>query len=132
MKYSTRKLAKGLSRYMSCSNYASYGTQACSQHRINYDDLCGYVLSKLQHWSKLCEEDEQKLVSLIAKGNEKNSTVSFAETELKKAQKRLRELDGLLAKLYEDRLSEKISERIFDSLCAKFQTEQAELDKKVA
>ena len=56
---------------------------------------------------------------------------SYAERELKKAQKRLKELDGLLAKLYEDRLAERITERNFDSLCTKFQTEQEQLDKRI-
>ena len=104
------------------------GKESCSIHYINYSKLYDYVLSRLQHWSKLCEADEQEMLKYLIKDGEKNSADSYAERELKKAQKRLKELDGLLAKLYEDRLSERITERNFDSLCTKFQTEQEQLD----
>ena len=131
LKYATAKKKNGIRRYFNCSTYSQYGKESCSIHYINYNNLYNYVLSRLQHWSKLCEADEQEMLKYLIKDGEKNSADSYAERELKKAQKRLKELDGLLAKLYEDSLSEKITERNFDSLCAKFQTEQEQLDKRI-
>lgn len=132
MRYCVKKNKKGVRKELFCSTYALYGKESCSIHYINYSKLYDYVLSRLQHWSKLCEADEQEMLKYLIKDGEKNSADSYAERELKKAQKRLKELDGLLAKLYEDRLSEKITERNFDSLCAKFQTEQEQLDVRIS
>ena len=126
------RFQEGVCKELFCSTYSQYGKESCSIHYINYDNLYNYVLSRLQHWSKLCEADEQEMLKYLIKDGEKNSADSYAERELKKAQKRLKELDGLLAKLYEDRLSERITERNFDSLCTKFQTEQEQLDMRIS
>ena len=54
-----------------------------------------------------------------------------AVQEKKRAEKRLNELDNLLAKIYEDRLTEKINERNFSMLSQKYQQEQDELEKRI-
>ena len=54
-----------------------------------------------------------------------------AAQEKKRAEKRLAELDNLLAKIYEDRVSEKINERNFSMLTQKYQQEQGELETKI-
>ena len=58
LKYSLVKKKKGSRRYFCCSTYSQYGKESCTFHYINYDNLYGYVLSRLQHRSKLCEADE--------------------------------------------------------------------------
>ncbi len=54
-----------------------------------------------------------------------------AAQEKRRAEKRLTELDNLLAKIYEDRVNEKITERNFSMLSQKYQQEQGELEKKI-
>lgn len=54
-----------------------------------------------------------------------------AALEKKRAEKRLNELDNLIAKIYEDRLNEKISERNFSMLSQKYEKEQTELEAKI-
>ena len=56
---------------------------------------------------------------------------AWATQEKKRAEKRLNELDNLIAKIYEDRLSEKITERNFSMLSQKYQQEQTELETKI-
>ena len=51
--------------------------------------------------------------------------------ELSKAEKRKAELDRLFAKMYEDRVSERITEYNFNMLSQKYQTEQLELEEKI-
>ena len=51
--------------------------------------------------------------------------------DLKRAEKRQKELDNLFAKLYEDRIAERITERNFIMLSAKYQEEQNALDGKI-
>lgn len=59
------------------------------------------------------------------------SSKQKAISDTKKSEKRLKELDTLFAKLYEDRLQGKINGRNFNMLTAKYQQEQDELQELV-
>lgn len=52
-------------------------------------------------------------------------------SKLKKAENRQNEIDRLFAKMYEDRASEKITERNFIMLSGKYQQEQIELENEI-
>ena len=54
------------------------------------------------------------------------------EAELKKAEKRKSEVDGLFTKIYEDWATGRISEYNFNMLSAKYQNEQSQLEEKIA
>ena len=62
---------------------------------------------------------------------EQAAAMKRATQEKRRAEKRLTELDNLLAKIYEDRVNEKITERNFSMLSQKYQQEQGELEKKI-
>ena len=47
-------------------------------------------------------------------------------------EKRLAELDKLFAKLYEEHINGKVSERNYNSLSAAYETEQTELESRIA
>lgn len=53
--------------------------------------------------------------------------VKQAERDLKKANKRLSELDRLFAKLFESHAKEEISDRNFSTLAASYEVEQKNL-----
>ncbi len=119
--------------YYSCSYYGQFGKGYCSAHYIRYDVLYAYVLSRLQYWSKEVQQDEEKLLQRLLKtgDRERNAAKKRAVSELKKAEKRQRELDTLFVKIYEDRAAEKITERNFSMLSEKYQTEQGELEETI-
>ena len=73
-------------------------------HYIRYDVLYAYVLSRLQYWSQQAQQDEDKLLKrlLNASDKERSSAREKQASELKKAEKRKAEVDGLFAKMYED------------------------------
>ncbi len=50
---------------------------------------------------------------------------------LEKAENRQNDIDRLFAKMYEDRASEKITERNFVMLSSKYQKEQIELEQQI-
>lgn len=116
-----------------CSNYGQ-GTAKCSMHYIRYDTLYTYVLLRVQHWTKAVREDEEKLLESILKAGDKERAAAMKKhtAELAKAEKRKTEVDRLFAKMYEDRVSERITEYNFNMLSQKYQTEQRELDAKIA
>lgn len=133
MKFGTNKQNKNPYSHFSCSRYSQLGKEFCSMHYIRYDTLYEYVLSRIRYWSAIANEDEDKLLSYLEK-SDKNELISSKEkaiSDIKKSEKRLKELDSLFAKLYEDRLQEKINERNFNMLTEKYQQEQDELQELV-
>ena len=96
--------------------------------------LYAYVLSRIQYWSKEAQTNEDKLLKrlLSASDRENGACRKKQENELRKAEKRKAELDSLFARMYEDFVSERITEYNFQMLSAKYQNEQTELEEKIA
>ena len=115
-----------------CSKYGQ-GLRQCSMHYIRYDVLYAYILARLQYWSVLVQKDEDKLLKrlLNASDRERNSAKKKQAAELKKAEKRKVEVDGLFAKMYEDWSAGCITEYNFNMLSEKYQNEQKELETKI-
>lgn len=118
--------------YYHCSRNGQ-GLHQCSMHYIRYDVLYDYILSRLQYWFKEIQQDERQILHQILKSSdsERNSARKKAASELKKAQKRQSEIDTLFSRMYEDRVTGKITERNFSMLSDKYQTEQATLTQTI-
>ena len=118
--------------YYHCSKNGQ-GLRQCSMHYIRYDVLYSFVLSRLQYWINAVHQDEQAILDRLSKSTitEQAAAMKRATQEKRRAEKRLNELDNLLAKIYEDRLNEKINERNFSMLSQKYQQKQGELETKI-
>lgn len=126
--YGVNKQNKNPYAHYHCSKYGQ-GLRQCSMHYIRYDVLYATVLSRLQYWFKEVQQDESQLLQRLLKSSDSGriSAKKKAVSELKKAQKRQTEIDSLFARMYEDRMTGKITERNFSMLSDKYQTEQEEL-----
>lgn len=133
MRFGTNRQTKIPYSHFDCSRYGQLGNQ-CTAHYIRYDVLYAYVLSRLQFWIKTIHQDEQAVVARLLKSSnsEQDARNKRATTEKKRAEKRLSELDNLLAKIYEDRIAEIITARNFSMLSQKYQQEQEELEAKIS
>ena len=103
-------------------------------HYIRYDVLYAYVLARLQYWSMLAQKDEDKLLKrlLNASDRERNSAKKKQAAELKKAEKRKAEVDGLFAKMCEDWSAGRITEYNFNMLSGgSTRTSKRELETKI-
>lgn len=111
-----------------CTTY-SHNTQACTDHRIYYEDLYKAVLTDIQYHARLAYEDREKAVALAVKMNDKvnGSKGKTNENRLRQARKRYEEVTKLFDRLYEDSLSGRISNDNFTRLIDKYQTEQEQL-----
>ena len=80
----------------------------------------------------MCIRD-RAIIERLSKANitEQAAASKRATQEKRRAEKRLNELDNLLAKIYEDRVNEKINERNFSMLSQKYQQEQGELETRI-
>lgn len=132
MGYCENKQNKTPYGYYHCVKHGQ-GLGQCSMHYVHYDVLYSFVLSRLQCWIGAVHQDEQATLERLSKANitEQAAASKRAAQEKRRAEKRLAELDNLLAKVYEDRVSEKINERNFSMLTQKYQQEQGELETKI-
>lgn len=121
-------------RAFSCTRYAQIGKRSgCTNHYIRYEVLYSCVLSRLQYWAAEAQKDEhgllQRLLNAERKANAQNG--KDASSKLRKDSKRLQEIDTLFAKMYEDHILGKMSERNFSMLSEKYQQEQEQLEKEI-
>lgn len=121
-------------RYYRCTQYANIGRHACSSHYISYNLLYGVVLGRLQLWlDKVHDNAPEILDRLLRSGNrQRELEMKYMERELQKAQRRLKEVDNLFAKMYEDRAAERLDEDNYTMLSAKYRGEQQQLKAKTA
>lgn len=117
-----------------CNNYRMEGKSVCTQHRITALNLYNAVLADIKRLANEALGDDRQMISSIAErlGKAEKDTVRQAERELKRANKRLSELDRLFAKLYEEHINGKVSERNYNSLSAAYETEQTELESRIS
>lgn len=135
MSFATNKSVSKPFNYFNCTSYRQHGPKHsdCTSHYIRYDTLYAYVLSRLQYWSAQADVGVEHLKGQLLHANdrEQQRMARTREAELKRAQKRQKELDRLFAKLYEDWAAERITEYNFNALSEKYQTEQAEVLAKI-
>ena len=134
MGFGTNRQNKTPYSHYHCSRYGQMGKIHCSDHYIRYDVLYPFVLSRLQYWFQQAELDEDKLLRRLLASSNQNMKAGRRkqEAELKKAEKRKSEVDGLFTKIYEDWATGRISEYNFNMLSAKYQNEQSQLEEKIA
>ncbi len=135
MSYGTNNSNSKPFHYFVCTNYRQHGPRHCdcTSHYIRYDTLYAYVLSRLQYWSAQSDMGEEHLKRQLLHANdrEQQRMVKMRDAELKRAQKRQKELDRLFSKLYEDWAAERITEYNFKVLSEKYQTEQSDVLEKI-
>lgn len=105
----------------------------CSKHRISAIDLYNAVLADIQRLARQAIRDDEKMISSIAVrlGTTEKNNVRQAEREIKKARKRLAELDTMFVKTYEEHARGEISDRNYNTLVTAYEKEQGELEAAV-
>ena len=133
MRFGTNRANSKPYSYFACSFYGQFGKGYCSMHYIRYDVLYEAVLERLQYWARAVRQDEEQVLRKIQRaGNaERIRAKKKAVSALKRAENRQKEVDKLFLKMYEDRASEKITERNFAMLSGKYQQEQIELEEQI-
>jgi len=87
------------------------------------------VLADLQKYAVLAVQDEKALIDRIIKANDefKNKNLQRYEKNIRESKNRIREIDGLLQSVFEEKLSGNISEVIFKRMAKKYEDEQTKL-----
>ena len=93
------------------------------------DVLSQAVLTDIQRYAVLAAEDEAKLVDRILQANNafQNKSLTRYEKTIRQSNNRIKEIDGILQNLYEDKLSGEITADIFKRMSQKYRDEQTKL-----
>lgn len=119
--------------HFSCSGYKKYGVKACTSHRINARDLYNVVLEDIQYHGQMALSSRENFVMKIAEKIDKDKVDERKDKteKLSLYKNKLNDLDKAFEKLYEDRLSESISERNFNLMNEKLSKQQEELIEEI-
>jgi len=115
-----------------CGNYRHF-VRDCSMHFIKTSVVQDLVLTSIREISAFIREDEDGFMELIqAESNsERERRLKEQKREIRKMERRVAELDGLVKKLYEGYAAQKIPEKHFQRLLESYDKEQSELEKRM-
>lgn len=117
-----------------CSNYAKQpaGTLCKSAHRIKADNVMQIVSTTIRAVIKYANLDEEHFAEEIREQIEERQTVDLLEQKKRMAicEKRIEELETLIAKIYEDNVLGKLSDKRYTMLYNQYESEQEQLQKE--
>ena len=117
-----------------CSQYKRTSrTQNCTQHYIREDVLYQLVLKQLQHFLSYLQQFErvfirQQIDTTLA---QRRFELSAKQMQMEKDEKRIKELDRLFRKIYEDNVNGKLSDERFYRLSDGYEAEQKQLEQEI-
>ena len=115
-----------------CSTYMlsrKRETMECSSHHVSTKALRALILKTIQTVSRYALSNEMEFARKVREASalQQAQEVKEAKARIRKAQKRCKELDVLIQKLYESYALNKITEKRFDDFLAAYEQEHAEL-----
>ena len=115
-----------------CSRYRAL-THQCTTHYIRNVVLEQIVLDNLRELTKFVSEYEDDFVKMVLSADAKQRDKELAQKKksLITKEKRLRELDILFQKVYEDNVIGKLSDEHYTALSAKYDAEQKALKPEI-
>ena len=119
--------------YFVCSSYRKI-RNGCTRHSVRNELVEEILLDALRNVTTYAREHEDKFVELVAKKSraEVEKTIRDAKKELEQAQSRMRKLDTIIQRLYEDNIEGKVSDERFAKMTANYENEQKTLESRSA
>jgi hypothetical protein len=116
-----------------CCQYAKYPPK-CSMHYVKTSALRALVLDAIKRVSCFVRLNEDEFVRLAREASEIQSaeTAKARKEQLAKSQKRHAELNAIIKRLYEDKVTGSLSAKRFDTLSSEYEDEQNALEEQIA
>jgi hypothetical protein len=116
-----------------CCQYSKYPPK-CTIHYIKTSALRTLVLDAIKRVSGFVRLNEDEFVRLVREASEIQSaeTAKARKAELAKSQKRHAELDAIIKRLYEDKVTGSLSAKRYDTLSREYEDEQNALEGQIA
>ena len=115
-----------------CSSFRK-DTDVCSMHYIREKVIYDIVLENMRRvfYFVTAYEKEFAMFQLDAFTAQREKELTSKKQKLEKSKKRIKEIDTLIQKLYEDNANDKISDDRFATLSLSLEAEQKELKERV-
>lgn len=126
----TRK--KGSPANLTCGGYKLYGAEECSNHFIDYNVLYEIVQASLREQLAISREERTAILENAQKKQAASAGRQERSKEISSIKKRLRELEGIIAKLYEDNGAGRLSDSRMNKLLSKYAQEAETLEQRLA
>lgn len=116
-----------------CTKYRKYGKAGCSSHNIEARTVHEVVLADIQRHAQQALTDRKTMVTDIAErlNIQLSADKEQQKKEVRKYKQRVSEIENLYAKLYEDMTRKLITEKRFQMLSTRYDSEQEELSEKI-
>ena len=116
-----------------CTKYRKFGKEGCSSHTIEARTVHEVVLADIQKHAGQALTDRKAMVTEIAErlNLQLSADKEQQKKELRQCKQRVSEIENLYAKLYEDLTRELITEKRFQMLSTRYDSEQEELTTKI-
>ena len=106
-----------------CSRYANHGKSVCSIHSVSLEMLEETVLQDIQYHAKLAASDNDKLrkrlMTLENDGQEEKRLT--LERKMREANNRIKTIDDLNKKLFEERFAGNVPDSIFKKMMSDYE-----------
>jgi DNA invertase Pin-like site-specific DNA recombinase len=105
----------------------------CTGHRIQAERLMALITESLREVTKYAREDKAAFTKSVQETLTAKQTdeINAQKKRLAKFTNRATEIETLYKKIYEDNALGKLPDKMFNSLAADYQKEQAQLDKQI-
>ena len=119
--------------YFVCATYRKI-KGGCSSHQIRNVVVEELLLDGIRKVTAFARNYEQEFVELVTKKTrtELDKSLRDCKRELEQSQARIKKLDEIIQKLYEDNIEGKISDERFAKMSANYEAEQHSLENRVA
>lgn len=119
--------------YFVCATYRK-GYGDCVPHQIHNVQVEDILFQKLKRITAFAREHEDEFFMMVTQQNEKELSRQLRESssELAKAEDRIRQLDTIISRLYEDNVSGKVSDEHFAKMSSSYEAEQKALESRVS
>ena len=120
--------------YFRCSKYKGNSRSGvCTQHYVREDVLYQLVLKQLQHFLSYLQQFERIFIrqQIDATLAERRYELYVKQKQIEKDEKRMKELDRLFRKIYEDNVNGKLNDERFYKLSDGYEAEQEQLKHEI-
>lgn len=125
---------KRIAQY-TCANYGKVpvGTLCKTQHRVNADNVMALVSDMIHAVIEYAKLDKEAFAKEIQSELEQKQNSDFSAQKKRAVicEKRIEELEVLIAKIYEDNVLGKLSDRRYETLSNQYEKEQEQLIKEL-
>ena len=107
--------------------------RGCTAHGINLDVVEQIVLADLQRVLAMVKDDEREFATMLQANmsREIRRDLSAKAREYDEGERRIKELDRIIQRVYEDNINGKISDERFKKMTQSYEDEQAELTERI-